>query len=318
MPGSSSDCSSHLSLLNTLLAFTAAHPRFPAPFKDTGYDTDVLIEWEFAGTESGVVSFDAIVNNPTVSNAVLIEVKSSAEDEEAQERFRQQLVRHRALTVHDVAGSGVTLGEADTTFDLAVTTRSDRSEELLAQLEDGDPHTAVILEIVRDDGTCCLASCHVARRDLSSHPLQDALTLQLDPPVPIPDHFLPFDQNSSLLETAAEILPALGRLYLDPSRSHFSQEELAEATIPVWSSIHERYQLGLATRVRNVIRGLAVALGDSGFWWDNSERAWAFKESGDERKDASPPTLNRHVLQVLAREWELEIEQLDAFEPPIP
>ncbi|MFQ5537603.1 MAG: hypothetical protein ACE5GJ_09150 [Gemmatimonadota bacterium] len=317
MPGSSSDCGSHLSLLNTLLAFTITHPRFPSPLKDRGYDADVLIEWEFSGIESGIVSFDAIVNNSTACHALLIEVKSSAGDDEARKRFRQQLDRHRLLTNDDVRGSGVTLGEVDTTFDLAVMTRHDRSQDLLDQLDDEDPHSAVVLQVIRDDGACCLASCELQRRELSRGELQDAFTLELDPPVPIPDHFMPFDQNSSLLETAAEILPALGRLYLDPNRMSFSHEELAEASIPVWPSIHKRYQRGIATRVRTVLRGLEAALGDTGFRWDNSERAWIFKEPPDRRRDASPPTLNRQVLQVLAREWDLEIEQLDVFEPPL-
>lgn len=314
MPGSSSDCGSHLSLLNTLLAFRSTHPVFPSPLRDAGYSDDVLVEWDFA-TGSGVVGFDLIANNPASAHALLVEVKSSAEQEEARERFRTQVARHRGITMEDVQGSGITLGENAPTFDLVVATRPGSVPDLLADLGEQDTHAVLVLSVMHDEGLCCLNGCRVDRNALSDPALQAALSFELPAPVPIPDHAIPFDLSSTLLEIAVEVLPVIQTLYFDSKRNGFTQSEVGSLTVPAWDLIQANHRQGLGTRIRAVLRGFERAFGDSGFYWDNPNRCWTFRQPGDVRATGSPPGINRQVLQVLAREWDLEIEQLDAFGP---
>lgn len=305
----------HRILINQLLAFCGEHPRFPHPFFDCGYVDDVIVERAFGNQNGEKVQFDVILNSQSRGIALLFEVKGGISNEEAQVRFKDQLRRYRDVVADDVArGSGISLpNDGDVQFDIVYCCPQEVLGKLLDHIDEEDSEVVVCFELkeLGSEYEYALVSCKVARNGFEDSRLDAALDIECEAPVPIPDHFFPFDENTHRLEIVFEIMPYIRTLYADTSRESFKHKEIAERAIRVWHRLSREYRESIGSVVRDVVLAIARAPGDPKFHWDNDERSWRFEESAEERGDRSPPMLSKRAREYLANQW--DVAQIDAF-----
>lgn len=303
----------HRTLLNVLLAFCGEHPRFPHPFLDQGYVDDVIVECEMRNQDREEVQFDMILNSQGAGIVLLLEIKGAIGHDEAHERFDDQRRRYGRVTADNIAEqSGVSLPDnGRIQFDIGYCCPRDVVELVTDELEADGREVVVAFDLKRLGCSNALQSCQVAGNRFQDSSLNTALDIRCDPPIHIPDHYFPFDENTHLLEVVFEVMPYIRTLYADESREVFEHAKLAERAIRVWPYLSREYRTSLGTVVRRVVQAISNAPGDPRFHWDNDERAWRFDESPGERAGKTPPRLNKPAREYLANRW--NVDQIDAF-----
>lgn len=303
----------HRTLLNLVLSFCGGHPRLPHPFLACGYTDDVIVEREFLNEDGEQINFDVILNSQEKGAVILLEIKGALGHEEAHDRFREQRQRYSRVTATELRGqSGVSLPEdGPLKFNVTYLAPSGVAQEIAEEV--GNEESEVVFSVGLVDLTVGFAfqACDVIHGRLVDDEIQEALNLNCDPVVPIPDHYFPFDEHTHRLKIAFEIYPFIQTLYSDGDREGFTDVEVAERAIRVWPYLSREYRQSLSTVVRSVIKAISDAPGNPKYSWDNNERIWRFEEPAEERVASSPPELNKPARKYLAEEW--NVDQIDAF-----